>query len=38
VTEKGRKLHQLADEKITGHNVKLSSKECEVLIELLMKI
>jgi MarR family transcriptional regulator, organic hydroperoxide resistance regulator len=38
LTEKGRKLHQLADEKITGHNVKLSSKECEVLIELLMKI
>jgi DNA-binding MarR family transcriptional regulator len=38
LTEKGRKLHGLADQKITGHNVKLSQKECEQLIELLMKM
>ena len=38
LTEKGRKLHQRADEKIRGHNVKLSPKECQALIELLMKI
>jgi len=38
LTEKGRKLHDLADQKITGHNVKLSQKECEQLVELLMKI
>ena len=38
LTEKGRKLHKQADEKITGHNVRLSPKECETLIELLMKI
>ncbi len=38
LTEKGRKLHDLADSKITGHNVKLSQKECEQLIELLMKM
>ena len=38
LTEKGRKLHKQADEKITGHNVRLSPKECEALIELLMKV
>jgi len=38
LTEKGRRLHKQADERITGHNVKLSAKECETLIELLMKI
>ncbi len=38
LTEKGRKLHKQADEKITGHSVKLSPKECQTLIELLMKI
>ena len=38
LTEKGRKLHKQADEKITGHNVRLSPKECQTLIELLMKI
>jgi MarR family transcriptional regulator, organic hydroperoxide resistance regulator len=38
LTEKGRKLHQQADEKITGHKIRLSPKECQVLIELLMKI
>jgi len=38
LTEKGRNLHQQADEKIMGHNVKLSLKECQALIELLMKI
>jgi DNA-binding MarR family transcriptional regulator len=38
LTEKGRKVHKRADEKITGHNLNLSSKECQTLIELLMKI
>jgi MarR family transcriptional regulator, organic hydroperoxide resistance regulator len=38
LTEKGRKLHKQADEKITGHNVRLSSKECQTLIELLMRM
>jgi len=38
LTEKGRKLHARAHAKITGHNVNLSPKECETLIELLMKI
>ena len=38
LTEKGRKLHKQADEKITEHNLKLSTKECKTLIELLMKI
>jgi len=38
LTEKGRRLHKQADAKITGHNVKLSDKECQTLIELLMKI
>jgi DNA-binding MarR family transcriptional regulator len=38
LTEKGRKMHKQADEKITGHNLKLSAKECQTLIELLMKI
>lgn len=38
LTEKGRKLHQQADEKIAGHNVRLSAKECQQLIELLMKV
>ena len=38
LTEKGRKLHQQADTKITGHNLKLSPKESQTLIELLMKI
>ena len=38
LTEKGRQLHKQADQKITGHNVRLSPKDCKVLIELLMKI
>jgi DNA-binding MarR family transcriptional regulator len=38
LTEKGRKMHKQADEKITGHNLTLSPKECQTLIELLMKI
>ena len=38
LTEKGRKLHKQADQKITGHNVKLSPKECQTLIALLMKM
>jgi DNA-binding MarR family transcriptional regulator len=38
LTEKGRRLHAQADQKITGHNVKLSPKECRTLIELLMKM
>lgn len=38
LTEKGRRLHKQADEKIIGHNVRLSPKECQMLIELLMKI
>ncbi len=38
LTERGRKLHQQADEKIIGHNIRLSPKECQQLIELLMKI
>jgi DNA-binding MarR family transcriptional regulator len=38
LTEKGRQLHHQADEKILGHNVRLSPKECKQLIELLMKI
>jgi DNA-binding MarR family transcriptional regulator len=38
LTEKGRQLHKQADQKITGHDVKLSPKDCQVLIELLMKI
>jgi DNA-binding MarR family transcriptional regulator len=38
LTEKGRRLHEKADQKIIGHNVKLSLKECQTLIELLMKI
>jgi MarR family transcriptional regulator, organic hydroperoxide resistance regulator len=38
LTEKGRRLHKQADEKITGHNLKLSPKECQTLIELLVKI
>lgn len=38
LTEKGRQLHQRADEKIIGHNIRLSPKECRQLIELLMKI
>lgn len=38
LTEKGRRLHKQADQRIIGHNVKLSPKECQVLIELLMKI
>jgi MarR family transcriptional regulator, organic hydroperoxide resistance regulator len=38
LTEKGRLLHKQADEKITGHNLKLSPKECQTLIELLVKI
>ena len=38
LTEKGRRLHHQADQKITGHNFRLSSKECQTLIELLMKI
>ena len=38
LTEKGRQLHKQADEKIAGHNLKLSPKECQTLIELLVKI
>jgi DNA-binding MarR family transcriptional regulator len=38
LTEKGRQLHKQADQKIIGHNVKLSPRECQQLIELLMKI
>lgn len=38
LTEKGRQLHKQADEKITGHNLKLSPKECQTLVELLVKI
>jgi DNA-binding MarR family transcriptional regulator len=38
LTDKGRQLHHQADQKITGHNVRLSPKECQTLIELLMKI
>jgi DNA-binding MarR family transcriptional regulator len=38
LTEKGRQLHKRADQKITGHNVRLSPAECRQLIELLMKI
>ncbi len=38
LTEKGRRLHEQADQKIIGHDVKLSPQECETLIELLMKI
>jgi len=38
LTEKGRQLHKQADEKIRGHNLKLSPKECQTLIELMMKI
>ena len=38
LTEKGRRLHTQADQKISGHSVKLSPKECQQLIELLMKI
>lgn len=38
LTEKGRQLHKQADQKIMGHNVKLSAKDCQMLIELLMKI
>ena len=38
LTEKGRRLHKQADQKIMGHNVQLSPKECKTLIELLMKI
>lgn len=38
LTEKGRQLHHQADEKILGHNVRLSAKECRELITLLMKV
>ena len=38
LTEKGRRLHQRADEKILGHNLRLSPQECRTLIELLMKV
>lgn len=38
LTEKGRRLHHQADEKISGHNVRLSPQECQGLTELLMKI
>ena len=38
LTEKGRQLHHQADQRVTGHNLKLSPKECKTLIELLMKI
>ena len=38
LTEKGRQLHHQADQRITGHNLKLSPQECKTLIELLMKI
>ena len=38
LTERGRNMHKQADERIIGHNLKLSPKECHTLIELLMKI
>jgi MarR family transcriptional regulator, organic hydroperoxide resistance regulator len=38
LTEKGRQLHHQADQKILGHNVRLSPQECQVLVKLLMKI
>jgi DNA-binding MarR family transcriptional regulator len=38
LTEKGRRLHNQADEKIVGHNMRLSPRECQQLIELLMKV
>jgi DNA-binding MarR family transcriptional regulator len=38
LTEKGRHLHHQADQRITGHNLKLSHQECKALIELLMKV
>ena len=38
LTEKGRQLHERADRKIIGHNVRLSLEECQILIELLMKM
>ena len=38
LTEKGRQFHQRADEKILGHNIRLSPQECRTLIELLMKV
>ena len=38
LTEKGRRLHKQADQKITGHNLQLTPQECHTLIELLMKI
>jgi MarR family transcriptional regulator, organic hydroperoxide resistance regulator len=38
LTEKGRQLHEQADQKILGHNVRLSPEECHTLIELLMKV
>ncbi len=38
LTERGRTLHQQVDEKIIGHNIRLFPKECQQLIELLMKI
>lgn len=38
LTDKGRQLHHQADQRITGHNLKLSAQDCKTLIELLMKI
>ena len=38
LTEKGRQLHQQADQRIIGHNLRLSEKDCKTLIELLMKM
>ncbi len=38
LTERGRTLHQQVAEKIIGHNIRLFPKECQQLIELLMKI
>ncbi len=38
LTEKGRRLHKQADQKISGHILKLTPQECQTLIELLMKI
>ncbi len=38
LTEKGRQLHGQADQRITGHNVRLSEKDSKTLIELLMKM
>ncbi|MBI3249143.1 MAG: MarR family transcriptional regulator [Deltaproteobacteria bacterium] len=38
LTEKGRQLHDQADQRIIGHNVRLSPEECRTLIELLMKM